>query len=91
MTNRKRQALAILAVFAYTFTVTWVIAKVLDLTMSIRVAGPVEAKGLDIRLHAENAYENGEDKAHAPRGHAEQLHHLVGQAAVSEKPEPTTR
>lgn len=67
------------------------IAKVPDLTMGIRVAGPVEAKGLDIRLHAENAYENGEDKAHAARGHAEQLHHLVGQAAVSEKPKPTTR
>ena len=72
-----RQALAILAVFAYTFTVTWVIAKVLDKTMGIRVPAETEAEGLDVVLHAENAYENGEDKAHAPRGHAEKLHHLV--------------
>jgi Amt family ammonium transporter len=84
-----RQALAILAVFAYTFTVTWVIAKVLDLTMGIRVAAPMEAKGLDISLHAENAYENGEAKAHAPRGHAEQLHHLVDEKAVEDAPAST--
>jgi Amt family ammonium transporter len=72
-----RQAVAILAVFAYTFTVTWVIAKVLDKTMGIRVPAETESVGLDVVLHAENAYENGEDKAHAPRGHAEKLHHLV--------------
>jgi Amt family ammonium transporter len=41
------------------------------------VPTPAEAQGLDLALNAENAYENGEDKAHAPRGHAEQLHHLV--------------
>jgi Amt family ammonium transporter len=57
--------------------VTWLIAKALDLTMGIRVPAPAEAQGLDLALNAENAYENGEDKDHAPRGHAEQLHHLV--------------
>ncbi|WP_081747555.1 ammonium transporter [Arthrobacter sp. Br18] len=71
-----RQAVAILAVFAYTFTVTWVLATVLDRVMGMRVPADVEARGLDNALHAENAYENGSDKAHSPRGHAERLHHL---------------
>ncbi|MHA7283689.1 ammonium transporter [Arthrobacter sp. TMS2-4] len=71
-----RQAVAILAVFTYTFTVTWVLAKVLDRAMGIRVPADVETRGIDIALHAENAYENGSDKAHSPRGHAEQLHDL---------------
>ncbi|MHA7286615.1 ammonium transporter [Arthrobacter sp. MDT3-44] len=81
-----RQATAILSVFAYTFTVTWLLAKVLDKTMGIRVPEAVEAKGLDIRLHAENAYENGSDKAHSPRGHAEQLHHLDAEPMAAEEP-----
>jgi Amt family ammonium transporter len=59
--------------------------------MGIRVAATVETKGLDISLHAENAYENGEDKAHAPRGHAEQLHHLVDEKAVEDAPARTAR
>lgn len=75
-----RQAVAIAAVFVYTFTVTWVIAKVLDKTMGIRVQASEEQEGLDVVLHAENAYEDGSDKAHAPRGHAEKLHHLVADA-----------
>ncbi|KQO01652.1 ammonia channel protein [Arthrobacter sp. Leaf234] len=77
-----RQAIAILAVFTYTFTVTWALAKVLDRTMGIRVPGDVEARGLDLALHAENAYENGSDKAHSPRGHAEQLHELEADPRV---------
>lgn len=86
-----RQALAILAVFAYTFTVTWLIAKVLDLTMGIRVTAAVEARGVDVSQHAENAYENGDDKAHAPRGHAEQLHHLGADAMSEQSAAPTAR
>lgn len=86
-----RQALAIAAVFTYTFTVTWLIAKVLDLTMGIRVAALVEAQGLDIGLHAENAYENGDDKAHAPRGHAEKLHHLATEVPAAANPAHSVR
>jgi ammonia channel protein AmtB len=44
----RKQAVAILAVFADTFTVTWLIAKALDLTMGIRVPAPAEAQGLDL-------------------------------------------
>ncbi|WP_422391352.1 ammonium transporter [Arthrobacter sp. N1] len=87
-----RQAIAIVAVFTYTFTVTWVLAKVLDRTMGIRVPADVEARGLDLALHAENAYENGSDKAHSPRGHAEQLHELEAdprvESDVAENVEP---
>lgn len=81
-----RQATAIIAVFAYTFTVTWLLAKALDRTMGIRVPEPVESQGLDITLHAENAYENGSDKAHSPRGHAEQVHLLTVEPVAEEPP-----
>jgi Amt family ammonium transporter len=86
-----KQAVAILAVFAYAFTVTWLIARAPDLTMGIGVPAPTEAQGLDPALNAENAYENGEDKAHAPRGHAEQLHHLVTDTPVELDAEAPTR
>ncbi|MBF4511339.1 ammonium transporter [Plantibacter sp. VKM Ac-2885] len=66
-----KQALAIVAVFVYTFSITWVLAKVLDKTMGIRVSAETEAQGLDVVLHAENAYEISTHEALAPRGHAE--------------------
>ncbi|MEV5646723.1 ammonium transporter [Nocardia sp. NPDC052254] len=51
-----RQAVAVAAVLAYTFVMTWVIAKTLDLTSGIRVDGDSEAEGLDITVHGETAY-----------------------------------
>jgi Amt family ammonium transporter len=40
----------------YSFTVSLVIAKVLDMTMGLRVGGEAEEVGLDQSLHAESAY-----------------------------------
>jgi ammonium transporter, Amt family len=70
------QAVALLATCAWTFTFTFLIAKVLDRIIGIRVTAEQERQGLDIALHAESAYENPEALAHQPRGHAEQEHHL---------------
>ncbi|PSK95621.1 ammonium transporter [Murinocardiopsis flavida] len=50
------QLIAVLATIAYSFTVTWVIAKLIDLAMGFRIPEHVETNGLDSELHAEDAY-----------------------------------
>src|SRR5690606_4529795 len=51
-----RQTVAVIAVFAYTFVVTIVIAKVLDMVMGLRVPAEHEADGLDAVIHGESAW-----------------------------------
>ena len=51
------QAIAAFAVFAYSFTVTFVIALGLKAVMGIRVSEEEEITGIDQLTHAETAYE----------------------------------
>jgi Amt family ammonium transporter len=51
------QAVAVIAVVAYAAAVTWVILKLIDVTVGLRVAPEEEEKGLDISLHGEPAYQ----------------------------------
>ncbi|MGY0497389.1 ammonium transporter [Nocardia sp. FBN12] len=51
-----RQTVAVAAVVAYSFIVTWLIAKALDKTMGLRVPHEKEAEGLDVSVHGESAY-----------------------------------
>jgi Amt family ammonium transporter len=44
------------SVIVLSFVVTWVIAKVLDMTIGLRVDDETERAGLDQTLHAESAY-----------------------------------
>ncbi|MFJ6661911.1 ammonium transporter [Streptomyces sp. NPDC091377] len=57
-----KQAVGAFAVLAYSFAVTWLIAKALDKTMGLRVRPEVEQEGVDVHLHAESAY----DLSHSP-------------------------
>ena len=50
------QLVASVVTLAYSFTVSYAIAKVLDLTIGIRVSDDQELEGLDRSLHAETAY-----------------------------------
>jgi Amt family ammonium transporter len=50
------QFVAAVATIAFSFVVSFAIAKVLDLTIGIRVSEDDEDAGLDITQHAENAY-----------------------------------
>ncbi|MCZ6730355.1 MAG: ammonium transporter [SAR324 cluster bacterium] len=50
------QAVAVLATAAYAAIVTFIIVKVLDLTMGLRVEEEVEREGLDVILHGEQGY-----------------------------------
>lgn len=56
------QALATLAVLAYSFVVTWVIAKVLNVTMGLRIHQADELRGIDIAAHSEAAYLSDEER-----------------------------
>ena len=51
-----RQALSVVIALVYSFAVTWVIAKALDMTIGIRAAELDERNGLDIALHEERSY-----------------------------------
>jgi Amt family ammonium transporter len=58
-----KQAVAVLATLAYSFTVTFLIAKVIDLTMGFRISADDEAAGIDSTAHAETAYDFGTIRA----------------------------
>lgn len=59
------QFLSIVAVAAYSFVVTYIIAKLLDYTIGLRVSAEVEIAGIDVSDHGEAAYQikgtTGED------------------------------
>ncbi len=50
------QLVAIVATIAYSFIVSWALAKILSATMGMRVKDEEEAVGLDISQHGETAY-----------------------------------
>jgi Amt family ammonium transporter len=50
------QLAAVLVTMVYAFGITWVLAKVLDLIVGLRVESGEEAVGLDISQHGERAY-----------------------------------
>jgi Amt family ammonium transporter len=64
-----RQAVGVSSVLVFTFVMTFLIAKVIDMTMGLRVSRDVELEGLDINLHAESAYDTGGAASHATSTH----------------------
>lgn len=50
------QALSVVVTIAFAFVVTFILAKVLDATMGLRVSRPEEEVGLDLSEHGERAY-----------------------------------
>ncbi|MFB7512372.1 ammonium transporter [Streptomyces sp. NPDC056144] len=54
-----RQAVAVVAVAAYTFLVTYGIGKALDRLIGLRASAEQELTGLDQTVHAETAYDHG--------------------------------
>ncbi|MBF0472417.1 MAG: ammonium transporter [Nitrospirae bacterium] len=53
------QLIAILATYCYVFIVSFIILKVLDGIMGLRITEEEEYTGLDLAMHGENAYELG--------------------------------
>lgn len=54
------QLVASVAVFAFSFVASYVIAKVIDKTMGMRLSAEQEQEGMDTALHAESAYHFGD-------------------------------
>ena len=50
------QLLAIVVVAIYSFVITWVLAKIIDKTIGLRVDDQHEVQGLDVNLHEESGY-----------------------------------
>ena len=50
------QTVATVATLAYSFAVTWVIAKAIDITVGLRIDEAAELRGIDIAAHSESAY-----------------------------------
>ncbi len=55
-----RQAVAVVAVLAYSGLVSLGLLKLISLVTPLRIAGRAEARGLDVPLHGEEAYGTGE-------------------------------
>jgi Amt family ammonium transporter len=51
-----KQFIGIIVVGAYSFTVTWVLGKLIAITMGLRVSQSEETVGLDLSQHGERAY-----------------------------------
>ncbi len=51
--------IGVLAAAAYSFAVTFVLLKVIDVTIGLRVSGDEESEGLDANLHGEEGYHMG--------------------------------
>ena len=50
------QLLSVAVAIVYAFSVTWIILKILDRTMGVRVAQEQEVEGLDLSQHGESGY-----------------------------------
>ncbi len=50
------QGFAVVVTIVYAVTLTWIITKVIDLTIGLRVTEDIELQGLDENLHGEKAY-----------------------------------
>ena len=50
------QGIGVVATIAYTFVVSFVVLKILDATMGLRVDDEQEEMGLDLALHDERGY-----------------------------------
>jgi ammonium transporter, Amt family len=57
------QALAVLVTIVWAFTVTWLVAQVVQRTVGLRVTDTVEVEGLDTAIHGESAYDFGNVRA----------------------------
>jgi Amt family ammonium transporter len=54
----EHQAVAVIAVVAYSFIVTYILGKILDKTIGLRINEEDEFAGLDLSQHGETAYES---------------------------------
>jgi Amt family ammonium transporter len=52
-----KQTIGVVAVLAYSFIVSFLIAKILDKTVGFRISRDEEIAGIDLAIHSERGYE----------------------------------
>jgi Amt family ammonium transporter len=57
------QALAVAVTIGWAFSLTWLVAQLVERTIGLRVSPEVEVEGLDTAIHAESAYDFGNVRA----------------------------
>ena len=55
-----KQFVAVIATLVYSFVISYILAKIIDATIGLRVTEDEEAEGLDLTQHAESAYTAGD-------------------------------
>jgi Amt family ammonium transporter len=81
------QVLGPVAVGCYSFSVAWILGKIIDKTIGFRVSEEDELTGVDLSQHAETAY----DFLATQLGHTSTSHTSHGERAISDDdPEPET-
>ncbi len=55
-----KQFVAVIVTMVYSFVISYILAKIIDATIGLRVTEDEEAEGLDLTQHAESAYTAGE-------------------------------
>ena len=55
-----KQFVAVIVTLVYSFVISYILAKIIDATIGLRVTEDEEAEGLDLTQHAESAYTAGE-------------------------------
>ena len=55
-----KQFVAVIVTIVYSFVISYILAKIIDATIGLRVTEDEEAEGLDLTQHAESAYTAGE-------------------------------
>ncbi len=86
VTQLGKQALAVVAVGAYSFALTWIIGKIIDKTIGFRVAVEDEVAGIDTTVHAETGYDFSGAAGGGVSGSAAPQRTLVGAGVEEEKP-----
>ncbi|MDO5501167.1 MAG: ammonia channel protein, partial [Propionibacteriaceae bacterium] len=80
-----RQIVGALAVLVFSFVVTFILAKILDATMGLRVPADAEAEGIDTRVHAESGYDLNPFGGRTGKGGLAQAG--IGSSTPAESPE----
>ncbi|MFI6703943.1 ammonium transporter [Streptomyces sp. NPDC050509] len=57
LTQLGKQATGAFSVMAYSFVVSWILAKIVDVTIGFRASEDDETSGVDMAYHAESAYD----------------------------------
>jgi ammonium transporter, Amt family len=85
-----KQSVAVLVTLVYSFSVTWLILKVTDKTVGLRVSEEEEIAGLDLSQHSEVGYTFSDRGGHVVQSPVAEAAAIAREAAVADELEGAT-